>query len=93
MYGKSRDDSQSDDDMKVTYFNSSQYVITEAEIADTERDIHAAKEEQRVNVKANTYQIRAERNMSRGEYSAAIDECQMGKQLLASCSKERHKDG
>ena len=40
----------------------------------------------------HTRQSRAERNLSRGEYSAAIDECQAGKELLASCSKERHKD-
>ena len=30
--------------------------------------------------------------MSRGEYAATIDECRMGKELLTSCSKERHKD-
>jgi hypothetical protein len=100
-------------------------VISDVQISQTERDIHAAKvgagkkggrgggqfscvkrkkilhisyvnntviygsqEKHRVNVKANIYQNRAERAMQRGEYLAAIDECQMGKARILKRNKK-----
>jgi hypothetical protein len=70
---------------------ASQYaeLITGGHIVQTEREIQDARARRELHVKAQRYETRAERAMNKHEYSAAIDECRLGKEMLEALPSGR----
>ena len=70
---------------------ASQYaeLITGGHIVQTEREIQDARARRELHVKAQRYEARAERAMNKHEYSAAIDECRLGKEMLEALPSGR----